>query len=92
MKCANGNRVWIKMIELFGDAFARGEIVLVDFERVIAERKTVLLGWYPKAVRELTGTEEAEMFGELVEAGKGYVRVVDGGEGGRRIDEVRGDR
>lgn len=44
--------------------------MLVDFERVIAERKTVLLGWYPKAVRELTGTE---MFQELVEAGEGYL-------------------
>ena len=46
--------------------------MLADFKRVIAERKTVLLGWYPKAVRELTGTEEAEMFGELVEAGERY--------------------
>jgi transitional endoplasmic reticulum ATPase len=51
----------------------RREIVLADFERVIAERKTVLSGWYPKALRELSGTEGAEMFGELVEAGKGYL-------------------
>ncbi len=40
---------------------------------MIAERKTVLLGWYPKAMRELSGTEGAEMFQELVEAGKGYL-------------------
>jgi transitional endoplasmic reticulum ATPase len=51
----------------------RREIVLADFERVIAEKKTVLSGWYPKAVKELTGTEEAGMFLELVEVGEGYI-------------------
>jgi SpoVK/Ycf46/Vps4 family AAA+-type ATPase len=63
----------IPLRERIKEGKPRREIVLADFERVVAERKTVLLGWYPKAVRELTGTEEAGMFGELVEAGKGYI-------------------
>jgi transitional endoplasmic reticulum ATPase len=63
----------IPLRERIKEGKPRREIVLADFERVIAERKTVLLGWYPKAVRELSGTEEAEMFQELVEAGEGYV-------------------
>ncbi|RLG28838.1 hypothetical protein DRO03_08820 [Methanosarcinales archaeon] len=63
----------IPLRERIKEGKPRREIVLADFERVIAERKTVLLGWYPKAVRELTGTEEAEMFQELIEAGEGYV-------------------
>jgi transitional endoplasmic reticulum ATPase len=63
----------IPLRERIKEGKPRREIVLADFERVIAERKTVLSGWYPKAVRELTGTEEAGMFQELVDAGKGYL-------------------
>jgi len=63
----------IPLRERIKEGKPRREVVLADFERVIAGWKTVLSGWYPKAVRELTGTEEAEMFGELVEAGKGYL-------------------
>jgi len=63
----------IPLRERIKEGKPRREIVLADFERVIAERKSVLSGWYPKAVRELTGTEEAGMFQELVEAGEGYV-------------------
>ena len=63
----------IPLRERIKEGKPRREIVLADFKQVIAERKTVLLGWYLKAVRELTGTEEAEMFGELVEAGKSYI-------------------
>ena len=59
----------IPLRERIKEGKPRREIVLADFERVIAERKTVLSGWYPKAVKELTGTEEAGMFLELVEAG-----------------------
>jgi transitional endoplasmic reticulum ATPase len=63
----------IPLRERIKEGKPRREIVLADFKRVIAERKTVLSGWYPKAVRELTGTEESEMFQELVDAGKGYL-------------------
>lgn len=63
----------IPLRERIKEGKPRREIILADFERVVAERKTVLSGWYPKAVRELSGTEEAEMFGELVDAGKGYL-------------------
>jgi len=44
-----------------------------DFEKVLAKRTTVLSSWYSKAVKEVASTEEAEMFGELVEAGKRYL-------------------
>jgi hypothetical protein len=44
---------------------------------VLKGRKTVLSSWYPKAVKEVANTEEAEMFSELVEAGRGYLRVKD---------------
>ena len=37
---------------------------------MIADRRAVLSGWYPKALKELSATEEIKMFGELVEAGK----------------------
>jgi transitional endoplasmic reticulum ATPase len=63
----------IPLRERIKEKAPRREIVLADFERVIAEMKTMLSGWYPKVLKELTGTEEAEMFGELVEAGKGYL-------------------
>jgi transitional endoplasmic reticulum ATPase len=63
----------IPLRERIKEGKPRREIVLADFERVIAERKTVLSGWYPKALRELSGTEEAGMFQELLEAGKGYL-------------------
>ena len=32
----------------------------------------MLSSWYPKAVKEVANAEEAEMFSELVEAGKRY--------------------
>ena len=52
----------------------RREITMVDFEKVLKGRKTVLSSWYPKAVKEVANTEEAEMFSELVEAERGYLQ------------------
>ncbi|MBA1341031.1 MAG: VCP-like ATPase [ANME-2 cluster archaeon] len=66
----------IPLRERIKEGKPRREIVLAEFERVIAEKNTVLLRWYPKTLNELTGTDEVEMFGELVEAGAGYVREI----------------
>ena len=52
----------------------RRKITMEDFEKVLKGRKTVLSSWYPKAVKEVANTEEAEMFSELVEAGRGYLQ------------------
>ncbi|RZN13573.1 MAG: ATP-binding protein [Methanosarcinales archaeon] len=63
----------IPLRERIKEKKARREIVLADFDKVMEKRQSVLSGWYPKAVRELSGTEEVGMFGELIDAGKGYV-------------------
>ena len=52
----------------------RREITMIDFEKVLKGRKTVLSSWYPKAVKEVASTEEAEMFSVLIEAGEGYLK------------------
>jgi transitional endoplasmic reticulum ATPase len=49
----------------------RRKITMEDLGKVLKGRKTVLSSWYPKAVKEVANTEEAEMFSELVEAGRG---------------------
>lgn len=51
----------------------RREITLEDFKKVIDERKSILSSWYPKALKELASTNEAEIFEELIEAAKRYV-------------------
>ncbi|CAD6495126.1 MAG: ATP-dependent zinc metalloprotease FtsH [Candidatus Argoarchaeum ethanivorans] len=63
----------IPLRERIKEKKARRDIVLADFEKVMEKGQSVLSGWYPKALRELSGTEEVEMFGELIDAGKGYV-------------------
>ncbi|MCL0036542.1 ATP-binding protein, partial [Dehalococcoidia bacterium] len=50
----------------------RREITMEDFDQVLKEKKTVLASWYPKAVKELSGTGEGEMFRELIEAAREY--------------------
>ncbi len=62
----------IPLRERINNGKPRREITMQDFENVTGERKTVLSSWYPKALKELAGTEEVEMFRELIEAGKSY--------------------
>ncbi len=52
---------------------SRREITFNDFESAISESKSVLSSWYPKAIRELSNTEEVEIFKDLIEAGKRYL-------------------
>jgi transitional endoplasmic reticulum ATPase len=70
----------IPLRERIKEGKPRREITMQDFERVIAERKTVLSSWYPKALKELAGTEEVEIFQELIEAGKRYLLGTPGVE------------
>lgn len=51
----------------------RREITFKDFENAISESKSVLSSWYPKAIRELSNSEEVEIFEDLIEAGKKYL-------------------
>lgn len=51
----------------------RRKIEPEDFEKVIREKKTILESWYVKAMRELGKGDEANLYSELIEAGKSYV-------------------
>jgi SpoVK/Ycf46/Vps4 family AAA+-type ATPase len=53
----------------------RRKLLMQDFEQVLKERKTVLASWYRRAVKELSGTGEAEMFKELIKAAKCYAKL-----------------
>lgn len=50
------------------------DILLEDFENVISKKKTILTSWYPMALKELSDTDEVEIFQELIEAGKRYLK------------------
>jgi len=64
----------IPLMEVIDKKKPRRDITLKDFEKVIRKRKTLLTSWYPKALKELEKTEEAEIFEELIEAGVGYLK------------------
>jgi transitional endoplasmic reticulum ATPase len=63
----------IPLRERIKEGKSRREITMADFEKVLKGRKTVLSSWYPKAVKEVASTEEAEMFSELVDAGRRHL-------------------
>ncbi len=52
----------------------RRKIEPEDFDRVLKGWKTILSSWYPRAYRELKGSEEEGMFSELLEAAKEYTK------------------
>jgi transitional endoplasmic reticulum ATPase len=53
----------------------RRRIAVTDFESVITEYKPILPSWYAKAVKELQGREETDMFQELLVAAKEYHKL-----------------
>ncbi|MDY6864888.1 MAG: ATP-binding protein [Halobacteriota archaeon] len=63
----------IPLMEVIDEKKPRRDITLGDFDKVISKRKTILASWYPKALKELERTEEAEIFEELIETGKRYI-------------------
>ena len=62
----------IPLRERLREKKARREIGMDDFRKSIAEKKTVLASWYPRAQKEVEASGEAEMFAELIETGRGY--------------------
>ncbi len=63
----------IPLRERISEKRPRRELTMSDFEQVVRKKKPVLSSWYAKALKELTGTEEVEMFGELIQAAKEYL-------------------
>lgn len=49
-------------------------ITMKDFEKALGERKTILSSWYPRAYKELKGSEEEEMFSELLDKAEEYMK------------------
>ena len=50
----------------------RREISIDDFKKAINEKKTILVSWYSRAIKEIEGVSEADMFRDLILAAKGY--------------------
>ena len=50
----------------------RRQLTMADFEQALEGQKTVLASWYIKAVKELVGSEQLDMFSELIEAAQEY--------------------
>ena len=43
---------------------------MTDFEQALEGQKTMLATWYVKAVKELTGSAQVDIFRELIEAAR----------------------
>jgi len=50
----------------------RRQLTMADFEQALKNQRTVLASWYVKATKELVGSDQVDMFGELIEAAKKY--------------------
>ncbi|MGB5925589.1 MAG: ATP-binding protein [Dehalococcoidia bacterium] len=48
----------------------RRQLTMADFEQVFTSQKTMLSSWYAKAAKELVGSDQTNIFGELIEAAK----------------------
>ena len=55
----------------------RRQITMADFKQALEGQKTVLASWYVKAVQELASSEQADMFRELIEASREYMRKAE---------------
>jgi transitional endoplasmic reticulum ATPase len=52
----------------------RRQLVMADFEQALKGQRTVLASWYIKAAKELVGSDQVDMFGDLIEAAKNYIQ------------------
>jgi transitional endoplasmic reticulum ATPase len=50
----------------------RRQLTMTDFEQALKGQRTVLASWYVKAAKELLGSDQIDMFGDLIEAAKEY--------------------
>jgi len=62
----------IPLRERIIDNKPRRELTMHDFTEALSKSKKILASWYPKALKELSGTEEVEMFSDLIEAAREY--------------------
>jgi len=54
------------------EAKPRRQLTMADFEKALKDQRTALATWYAGATKELVGSEQADMFGDLIEAAKEY--------------------
>lgn len=52
----------------------RRQLAMADFKQALKEQRTVLTSWYAKAAKELVGSDQVDMFGDLIEAAKNYIQ------------------
>lgn len=64
----------IPLRERISEGKPRREVKQSDFDAVLARKKTILGPWYAKAAIELAGSQEAEIFSDLLEAARRYPR------------------
>jgi len=51
----------------------RRQLAMADFKQALKEQRTVLTSWYAKAAKELVGSDQVDMFGDLIKAAKNYI-------------------
>ena len=56
----------------------RRQLNTADFEQALKGQKTILAPWYTKAIKELLGSEQLDIFHELIEAAREYSKQTDG--------------
>ena len=52
----------------------RRQLAMADFKQALKEQRTVLTSWYIKAAKELVGSDQVNMFEDLIEAAKNYIK------------------
>ena len=62
----------IPLRERIREGKPRRKLTMADFEQVLTSQRTMLAPWYIKAAKELVGSDQIDMFGELIEAAKRY--------------------
>ena len=50
----------------------RRHLIMADFEQALKDQKTALATWYARAAKELVGSEQLDMFRELMQAAEEY--------------------
>ena len=68
--CQNAARVPLR--ERIRQKKPRRQLAMADFEQALTGQKSVLATWYAQATRELIGSEQTDMFSELIEAAREY--------------------
>ena len=70
--CQNAARVPLR--ERIRQQKPRRQLTMADFEQALTGQKSVLATWYAQAARELIGSEQIDMFSELLEAANNFMK------------------